>query len=32
MASQAGFRFYSDVESLKQYVKGRILATSLAAN
>ena len=32
MASQAGFRFYTDVESLKQYVRSQILATSSAAN
>jgi hypothetical protein len=32
MASQAGFRFYTDVSSLKQYVRGQILSTSLAVN
>ena len=32
IASQAGFRFYTDVESLKQYVRDGILALSLAAN
>ena len=32
IASQAGFRFYTDVESLKQYVRDRILALSVVAN
>ena len=32
IASQAGFRFYTDVESLKRYVREGILATSLTAN
>ena len=30
MASQAGFRFYADVESLKRYVREEILSISLA--
>ena len=32
IASQAGFRFYTDVESLKRYVREGILATSPTAN
>ena len=32
IASQTGFRFYTDVESLKQYVRDGILALSLVAN
>lgn len=32
MASQAGFRFYTNVESLKQYVRDQILATTLATS
>jgi hypothetical protein len=32
IASQAGFRFFTDVESFKQYVRDRVLATSLVVN
>ena len=32
VASQAGFRFYTDVESLKRYVRDRILAVSLVTS
>ena len=32
LASEAGFRFYTDVESMKRYVRGEILATSAAAD
>ena len=32
MASQAGFRFYTDVESLKQYVRDQILATTMTVS
>ena len=32
IASQAGFCFFTDVESFKQYVRDRVLATSLVVN
>ena len=32
LASEAGFRFYTDVESMKRYVRDEILATSVAAD